>query len=87
MTAAYRVIIAERKDVASVTLICPEYASEVSLAAEKARTPDAYPSFTRQYGEGVKTALSGLARFHRQAATEEEHAGKPLFHFSIKQTD
>jgi hypothetical protein len=87
MTAAYRVLVAERKDIATVAVICPECRSEVSLAVERVRIPDACPSCARPYGESVNAALAGLGRFHREAATAEEHAGKPVFRFSIKQTD
>jgi hypothetical protein len=87
MTAAYRVLIAERNDIATVTVICPECGSEVSLVVEKARIPDACPSCTRPYGEKVSAALAGFGRFQREAATAEEHAGKSIFRFSIKQAD
>jgi hypothetical protein len=87
MTAAYRVLVAERKDIATVAVICPECGSEVSLVVEKARIPDACPSCTRPFEECVKVALAALARFHREAATAEEHTRKPIFRFSIKQTD
>ena len=85
MAAAYRVLVAERKDIATVTVICPECGSEVSLAVEMARIPNACPSCTRPYGENVNAALAGIGRFHREAATAEEHAGKPIFRFSVKQ--
>lgn len=87
MTAAYRVVVAERKDIAVVTIVCPECGSEVSLAMETARIPESCPSCEMVYRLPVRDALAALGRFHRSAATAEEHAEKPIFRFQIKQTD
>ena len=87
MTAAYRVVVAERKDIVFVTVVCEECGSEVSINAETANVPDACPSCNKPYGDNVKTALAGLGRFHRYASTAENHAQKPIFRFSIKQAE
>lgn len=86
MTAAYRVVAAERKDLATVTVICPECGSEVSLLIEKARVPEACPSCYKQYGPNVVNALTAFGRFQREAITAEEIAAKPLFRFSIRES-
>ena len=85
MAAAYRMVIAERKEIAAISVICPDCFAEVSVHAETARMPWACPSCTREYSAQLREALNALGRFHRLAAAEEEHAGKPLFRFSIKQ--
>jgi hypothetical protein len=87
MTAAYRVVVAERKDIAVVTIVCPECGSEVSLAIESARVPEFCPSCEMVYRLPVKDALAALGRFHRSAATAEEHAEKLIFRFQIKQIE
>lgn len=87
MTAAYRVLVAERKDIGTVTVVCAECSAEVSFDARTARVPLACASCGREYGENTREALTAFGRFHRFAATVEEHAGKPIFQFSIKQAD
>ena len=79
--------MAERSDIEVVTLVCPECESEVALKIETARVPEFCPSCQMAYPVTVKEALAALGRFHRAGATAEGHAGKPLFRFSIKQTD
>jgi hypothetical protein len=86
MTAAYRVVAAERKDIETVTVVCPNCDSEVSLRIEKALAPEACPSCRRQYGEHVLSALAGLARFQQRAAEAEQGTGKTLFKFSIRES-
>ena len=87
MTAAYRVVVAERKDIAAVTVICAECGSEMSMDARTAKVPYSCSCCGREYGENTRQALTALGRFHRFAATEEEHAEKPVFRFTIKQED
>lgn len=87
MTAAFRVVTAERKDIVVVTVICEECGVEISFNAETAKVPFGCPSCGKEYGENVRTALGSLGRFHRSASTAEEHAGKPMFRFSIRQAD
>lgn len=86
MTAAYRVVAAERKDIEIVTIICPKCASEVSVPIGTALAPEACPSCGRPYGDGVLSALAGLARFQQRAADAEQSNGKPLFRFSIRES-
>lgn len=85
MTATYRVTVAERADIARVSLICDECGSSVGLDAQSANVPAACPSCGRQYEDHTKAALVALGRFHREARTAEEHAGKALFRFEIRQ--
>lgn len=85
MTAAYRVVVAERKDIASVTVVCEDCGSEVSVSTATAKIPHWCPSCERQYDENVREALTALGRFHRLGAAAEEHAGKPIFRFNIRQ--
>jgi hypothetical protein len=86
MTAAYRLVAAERKDIAIVTVIC-ECGSAVSLNIATANVPYHCSSCGKGYGENVTNALECLGRFHRLAGTAEEHAKRPIFRFDIKQTD
>jgi ribosomal protein S27E len=88
MMAAYRVVVAERKDIAIVTLVCGECKSEVSVHAETATVPVSCPSCGMDYGAAAKTALEALGTFHRMATKAETHsAGKPIFRFQIKQSE
>jgi hypothetical protein len=87
MTAAFRVVVAEHKDIAVVTLVCPDCGSEVSLTIATARAPEYCPSCQARYRVPISDALAALGRFHRSAATAEETEGKPIFRFSIKQAD
>jgi DNA replicative helicase MCM subunit Mcm2 (Cdc46/Mcm family) len=87
MSAAYRVVTAERKEIAVVTIICEGCGSEVSVNAGTAKAPYACPSCELNYGQTVMEALVALGRFHRSAAAAEEHSGKPIFRFAIKQAD
>jgi hypothetical protein len=85
---AYRVVVAERKDIGSVTVVCGECKAEVSVDAETARVPISCPSCGLEYGEAAKGALEALGTFHRMATRAETHsAGKPVFRFHIKQSD
>ncbi len=86
MTAAYRVVTAERKDIAAVTVSCAECGSEVSLFIEKVSIPESCPSCRRPYGEKVGEALSGLARFHRAAIAAEQATARPIFKFLIRES-
>ena len=87
MTAAYRVVVADRKDIGTVTLVCSECGSEVSLSIETARVPEYCPSCQMQYNLPMREAMAALGRFHRSATAAEEIAAKPVFRFSIKQAD
>jgi DNA-directed RNA polymerase subunit RPC12/RpoP len=87
MTAAYRAVVAERKDIAVVTVICEDCGAGVSVDIRTAGVPYACPSCGKGYNENTTTALTALGRFHRAAATAEEQAGKPIFRFDIKQTE
>lgn len=87
MTAVYRVVVADRKDMAVATVVCAECGSEVSIAMETARAPEYCPSCQKPYEHPIIDALVALGRFHRAAATAEQHTGKPVFRFSIKQAD
>ncbi len=87
MTAAYRVIVAERRDVEVVTLVCPECGAEVSLNIATARVPEYCPSCQMIYRIPIQEALAALGRFQRTATTAEQNEGKSIFRFSIKQAD
>jgi hypothetical protein len=84
---AYRAVVAERKDIEAVTLVCPECGSEVSLCIQKARIPEYCPSCQMVYRLPISEALAALGRFHRAAATAEENEGKPIFKFQIRQAE
>ena len=86
MTAAYRVVVAERKDIAVVTVVCPKCGSEVSLPIETALAPESCPSCNRPYGDNVLGALAGLARFQQRSNEAEQDAKKPIFKFSIRES-
>lgn len=87
MAAAYRVVVADRKEMAVTTIVCVECRSEVSVSMESGKAPYACPCCGAEYSVQLREALISLGRFHRSAATAEEQAGKPLFRFSIKQAD
>jgi hypothetical protein len=87
MAAAFRVVVADRKDVEVVTIVCPECRAELSLTIATARVPEYCPSCQMIYRLPIQEALSALGRFQRAAATAEEVWGKPIFRFSIKQED
>jgi hypothetical protein len=85
MTAAYRVVTAERNDLAIVTVVCDECSSSIALKIETAKVPEQCASCGKQYSEKIKAALAALGRFHREAITAEEQAGKPVFRFEIRE--
>jgi hypothetical protein len=87
MTAAYRVVVADRKDVEVLTIVCPECSAELSLTIATARVPEYCPSCQMIYRLPIGEALSALGRFQRAAATAEQNEGKSIFRFSIKQTE
>ncbi|MEI9977558.1 MAG: hypothetical protein WDN23_00925 [Edaphobacter sp.] len=80
-------VIAERKDVAIMTIICDKCEVEVSVKAETSVIPDACPSCLREYGKNMIEALLAFKRFHSYANTVEEQAGKSVFRLTIKQTE
>lgn len=84
---AYRVVVAERKDIAIVGVICDECHSVISLNVATAAIPPSCASCGKQYSENIKAALAGLGRFHREAKAAEEGTGKPIFQFDIRQTE
>jgi protein-arginine kinase activator protein McsA len=87
MTAAYRVVIAELKDIPTVTVVCDECACEISLNLDTSRMPEGCAACSKQWSDNIKNALAGLARFRRMGKTAEEAAGKPIFRFQIKQAE
>lgn len=84
MTAAYRVVVADRKDIAIVSVVCDECNSAISLGVATASIPASCASCGKQYDQNTTTALAALARFHREAKTAEEKAGKPIFRFEMR---
>lgn len=87
MTAAYRVVVAERKDISIVSVICEECGTIICLKMETARIPESCGSCGKPYPEKTRSALAALGRFHREAATAEQATGKAIFQFEIKQKD
>jgi hypothetical protein len=85
MTAAYRVVVAERKEMAQVTIVCPECSAELSIAVETAGVPESCPSCQMRYTKMMVDGLVALGRFHRDATIVEEQIGKPIFRFAIKE--
>lgn len=86
MTAAYRITVAERRDLAIVTVIC-ECDTALSLRIESAMIPERCASCGKPFNEKTKAALGALARFHRDGKAAEEIAGKPVFRFEIRTDD
>jgi ribosomal protein S27E len=82
---AYHAVVAERKDIAMVTILCDECEAEVSIAAAAGRVPVRCPSCGKDYTPNTLLALKAFGEFQRFATTAEEHAKKPVFRFSIKQ--
>jgi hypothetical protein len=87
MAAAYRVVVANRADISTVTILCDECETAVSLKVETANIPPSCTSCGRQWDENVQKALSAFGRFHREAKTAETALGKPIFRFDIKQAE
>jgi hypothetical protein len=85
MTAACRIVAANRQDISIVTVTCEKCSSAIALEIETARVPEQCASCGNQYGESLKAALAALARFHREARAAEGRANKPLFRFEIKE--
>jgi uncharacterized protein (UPF0212 family) len=84
MAAAFRVVVADRKDVEVVTIVCPECGAELSIAIQTAGIPESCPSCQMQYTKVMVDGLVALGRFHRNAAIAEEQIGKSIFRFAIK---
>jgi len=87
MNAAYRVVTAERTDLAVVTVVCNDCGSSISLKIETAKVPEQCASCGEHYSENIKLALAALARFHRESGTAEIKAGKALFRFEIREPE
>ena len=86
MTAAYRVVVAERKEIAGVTVNC-ECGARLMFPVETALIPSACASCNKPYSQSVIAALTALGRFHREAAAAEVSIGHTIFQFEIKQED
>jgi len=86
MTAAYRVVVAERKEIAGVTVHC-ECGARLMFAVETALIPSGCASCNKPYSQAIIAALTALGRFHREAAAAEVSAGHTIFQFEIKQED
>jgi hypothetical protein len=82
---AYRVVVAERKEILVVSILCGECGCEISIDAGAARVPSRCPSCERRYSPHIMSALEALGTFHRDAATAEEQSKKPVFRFHIRQ--
>jgi hypothetical protein len=84
MTPVFKVLIAERIDISTVTIVCSDCGTEVSFNAEKAAPPSMCSSCSTQFSEHTANALSALIRFHREAKTAEDQSKKTIFRFAIK---
>ncbi len=89
MMSAYRAVIAHREDLANVTLTCDGCGTALILNIETARIPENCSSCGMEMNDNIKSALAGLARFHRMGKTAEEQAENQahLFRFDIKQVE
>jgi hypothetical protein len=87
MAAAYRVVTANRDDISSVTVVCDECETAVSLKIETAQVPPVCTSCGKQWSENVLKALAALGRFHREAKAAEANLGKLIFRFDIRQSE
>ena len=94
---AYRVIVAERKDLPSITVICPTCGTRTSFdrleeenlppSGDRRRIPKHCASCESPFGDYVMDALRGLAAFYRASRAAEGKAGKPIFQFEIRQPE
>lgn len=84
MTAAYRVVIADRGDIAKVTVVCPSCEAALSLTIETANIPENCSSCGWVLRKNVRDALAALARFHRDGKQAETEVGKGMFRFEIR---
>jgi len=89
MMSAYRAVVAHREDLTNITLICDGCGTACILNIETARIPESCNSCGMELSDNIKTALAGLARFHRMGRTAEEKAENQahLFRFDIKQVE
>jgi hypothetical protein len=87
MAADPRVTAAEHMDLGAVTFICPECEAATSIKIETACRSLHCQSCSAPLDETAQSALSALARFHREARAAEEKAGKPLFRFELKKKE
>lgn len=81
---AYRVTTAERSDLSSVTYLCDECGTGITIQPETARIPDQCPSCSKPLADQAKNALAAIGRFHREAKALEGQTNKPAFRFEIK---
>ena len=84
---AYRVTVASRMELKEVTVVCDVCGTCVIVQVETANIPEGCPSCSKAYSEEAKSALAGLARFHRDASKAERKAGKAIFQFAIKEAE
>lgn len=82
---AYKLIVAERADLANVTICCAGCSTETSVAIEKAAIPENCPSCGDSVPAGIRTALGHLQRFHQAAGGAE--AKKTALSFAIRTPD
>jgi hypothetical protein len=91
---AYHVVVAERKDLAVVTIVCPNpkcgAATSIDVSRQQelmdksaGKIPESCPSCDESFGHEAVAALRSLAAFHRGAIAAEGNKG-PTFRFEIK---
>lgn len=92
----YRVVVAERKELATVTIVCPnpKCGAQTSLDIETERPPSTsnpgkIPHYCAccelPYDDLILEALGGLATFHRAARKAETKCNATIFTFGIRQ--
>lgn len=84
---AYRVTVAERKDLLVISVVCDECDTVVSLDLSKVAVPPNCSGCGKQYSEPLRKALGFFAGFLREAKIAEEQTGKGIFRFEIKSFD
>jgi hypothetical protein len=91
---AHQVIVAERKDLSSITVVCLSEKCGARTSFDIARprdpmekgagrVPESCPSCDEPFGHNAVSALRALASFHRSAA-EAEASKQVAFQFEIR---
>ena len=83
VTGDTKVTADKRRYFSAVTFVCPVCEAATSIQIETAEMPLSCRSCGSPVSNEAHSALSVLARFHREATTAEAKAGKSLFRIEV----
>jgi hypothetical protein len=91
---AHHAVIADRSDLAAVTLICPVCGAKIVInnldhefvagTGNTRKLPEGCPCCSEHFDDSVREAIGGLMTFQRRALKLEQKAGKSMFQFEIR---